>query len=154
MHLIPGFALFVLGFAMLTGGIGLLVAGDITFKSGKRIPQRLARKVGGALIAFFPLVLAGNFVLRLLDPDGFVPGAVVNLPLALLCLGVGLAWLLRGMEGGKPLAQRTATQAGVAFDDAPAGDEPGTAILDFDGPAAAPAPPARRKRRQNPFDFT
>jgi hypothetical protein len=155
MHLVAGFFLFVLGFAMLTAGVALFVGGEVTFKSGKKIPKRLARKVGIAFISFFPAILVGNFLLRLLDRENAVPVAVVNWPIALTCLSLGLVWLQRGMEGRSRQAG-TAIPTPAALSVEPAAAQPSApAELEFDGPAApAPAPVKPGRARNNPFDFT
>ncbi len=156
MHLIAGFTLFILGFAMLVGGVALLVGGDIVFASGKKIPRRVGRKTAVVLLAFFPLVFAGRYLLTLVDPERAVPAAAVNWPLALTTLGLALTFLLRGMES-KP------RRIVVAPSTAPADDAPGTAALTFDGPAATSPKSASQPRQRrgkptrsagDPFDFS
>ena len=99
---VAGVVLLLLGFAMLTAGVALLIDGDFQFKSGRRLGQPIRRKVGILFVSFFPLVLAANLALQLLDPEGVVPAALVNWPVGLACLGFGLIWLRRGLEGDTP----------------------------------------------------
>jgi hypothetical protein len=99
MYVAAGIFLFVLGLGMLTAGIALFINGEVTFRSGKKIPKPLSRKVAWALVSFFPALLCANFLLRLVDREKVVPAAVINWPIAVICLGLALSWLWRGLEG-------------------------------------------------------
>jgi hypothetical protein len=158
MHLLAGFLLFVLGFAMLVAGVALLVGGDIAFKSGKKVPKRVARKAAAAFLLFFPLVFAARFALLQFDTESAVPAAAVNWPLGILCLGTGLVILARGTQ--RTPRRVAPVQSTPSFDTPPADEAASTAFLEFDGHAAAsvPPPPGNRTKpgraSQGPFDFT
>lgn len=142
---VAGVLLLLLGFAMLTAGVALLIGGDITFKSGRRLAKPVSRKIGILFVGFFPLVFVTNAGLRLLDPDQAVPTAILNWPIALVCLGLGLVWLRRGLrESLPPVVEVTPVPPHV-----PA--MPVAPLPEFDGPSATPrsSPPGKA-----PFDFS
>jgi hypothetical protein len=142
---VAGVLLLLLGFAMLTAGVALLIGGDITFKSGRRLLKPVSRKIGILFVGFFPLVFVTNAGLRLLDPEEAVPAAILNWPIALLCLGLGLVWMRRGLQVSLPRAvEVTPVPPQPAHDVAP--------LPEFDGPATKPRPSA--PRRNGPFDFS
>jgi hypothetical protein len=145
--------LFLLGFAMLTAGVALLIGGDIEFKSGRRLPKPVSRRVGILFVGFFPLILIANGALRLLDPDNAVPAALLNWPIALVCLILGLVWFRRGLEGEvrrvvdvTPLPVKSPP----AKKPKPVREAP---LPEFDGPAAK-QPPATPPSPRGPFDFS
>jgi hypothetical protein len=152
MALVAGILLFLLGFAMLTSGVALLIGGDIQFKSGRRLAKPISRKIGILFVGFFPFVLIANAGLRLLDPEQAVPAALLNWPIALVCLGLGLVWMRRGLQESLPRVvevtpappQVPAKPPQPAHDVAP--------LPEFDGPAAEARPSAPPKK--TPFDFS
>jgi hypothetical protein len=149
---VAGVVLLLLGFAMLTAGVALLIGGDVTFKSGRRLAKPISRKIGILFVSFFPVVLILNAGLRLLDPDRAVPAAILNWPIALVCLGLGLVWLRRGLqEGLPPVVEVTPVPPLVpakplqpSHDVAP--------LPEFDGPAAKPR--LSTPRRNDAFDLS
>lgn len=144
---VAGVVLLVLGLAMLTGGIALLIGGDIEFKSGRRLPKPVSRKVGILLVSFFPLVMLLGAGLRLLDPERAVPPALLNWPIALVYVVLGLVWLRRGLRGDVTRAIDVAP--------APVSPQPeaqdGAPLPEFDGPVARRP---SRQPRDGPFDFS
>src|SRR5437016_901322 len=50
-------ATILIGFAMMTLGVALLILGEVPFLSGKRIPAARSRLIGAIFVAFLPLAL-------------------------------------------------------------------------------------------------
>ncbi|MCI0680782.1 MAG: hypothetical protein L0Y71_01650 [Gemmataceae bacterium] len=169
MQLALGFVMFVLAFAMLIAGIGLLVGGEITLKSGKKIPKLAGRKAGVALVSFIPVFVIVRTIVRWFDPEQSIPIESISWPLAGLCLGLPAIWLLRGMTAVKPQPRYTLSAASP-FEASPfeasafnAGEPlppPAVILPDFDVPAAPPPeapaaqPPRSRRPAKDPFDFS
>src|SRR5262245_22389399 len=155
MELAFGFALFVVGFGMLMAGVALLIGGEITFKSGKKITKPVGRKTAILLLSFFPLAAIVVFIFRKIVTDPTVPSAVVTWPLALACLILGGAWLLRGMNASAP-RRSSALPVSPVVDPAATSSE--AIVLEFDVPSPSAAPPVSKPerappRREDPFDF-
>ena len=154
MELAFGFALFVVGFAMLMSGVALLIGGEITFRSGKKITKPVGRKAAIVLLSFFPLAAIVLFIFRKIVTDPSVPSAVITWPLALACIFLSGAWLLRGMKAS---TRRRAPPSSPMIEPAAATSEP--LVLEFDVPTAPAAQPADKPkpappRGKNPFDFS
>jgi hypothetical protein len=150
--LVAGIMLFLMGFAMLTAGVALLIGGDIQFKSGRRLAKPVSRKVGILFVSFFPLVFVTNAALRLLDPEEAVPTAILNWPIALFCLGLGLVWLRRGLQESLPRVVQVTPVPPQAPIKPPPPAHDVAPLPEFDGPATKPRPSA--PRRNDPFDFS
>lgn len=153
MNLAFGFALFVVGFAMLMGGVALLIGGEITLKSGKKITKPVGRKAAIVLLSFFPLAAILLFIFRKIVTDPTAPSAVVTWPLALACLLLSGAWLLRGMKASVPRRSNAPTLS-PTIEPVASSSEP--VVLEFDRPKEpSPAKPERAPPRgKNPFDFS
>ena len=156
MEFIFGFAVFVVGFAMLMAGVGLLIGGEISFKSGKKITKPVGRRAGIVLVGFLPMAGMALFILRKIVTDPTLPSAVVTWPMALICIGLCGAWVLRDLKASQPrrsyVLPVAPTPSGVS---APAAtSEP--IVLEFDVPPPSPpvGKPQRTKPAKNPFDFS
>jgi hypothetical protein len=149
-----GLILLLLAFAMLFAGIGLLIGGEIVLKSGK-ISKPVGRKAAFVLLAFFPVVFVVHYLLRLVDPDGIFPSAVLYWPLALVCLGLAIVWLRRGIMETAPRSYVIDPTIDATEDS----QLPRPIILEYDNatvpppPTDAPAKP-RAQKANNPFDFS
>jgi hypothetical protein len=157
MQVAAGVLMFVLAFAMLFAGIGLFIGGEITFKSGKKIPKDASRKAAAALVSFIPLFVVARTILRWFDPEQTIPIESISWPMAGACLILAGTWLLRGMSASKPRPSYPAASAASPFE---TNEQPAAAIIlpEFDEPPkpAAPAPRSAdpKPRRKSPFDFS
>src|SRR5690348_9120472 len=78
-------ALIIVGFAMATLGVALLVLGEVPFVGGKRIPARRARLTGLALVSFLPLALGITQLLHVLFGRDTINGLVVTWTIFACC---------------------------------------------------------------------
>src|SRR5829696_8762344 len=85
----------IVGFAMMTLGVALLLLGEVPFIAGKRIPAMRARLIGGVLISFVPLALGVTKLINLIFGQDTVEGAVVTPLVFSLCWVIVFAILFR-----------------------------------------------------------
>lgn len=160
MHAALGFVIYLIAFAMLFAGIGLLIGGEITFKSGKKIPKASGRKAAAALVGFIPLFVILRTILRWLGLEETVPVEAISWPLMGACLVLAGTWLLRGMAANKPRPSYTRPASVSPFETNEATPAVANILPEFDMPPQPPpeapvARPASSKRRgKDPFDFS
>ena len=162
MQIAVGLLMLVLAFAMLFAGIALLFGGEITFKSGKKIPKLPGRKAAIALVSFLPLFVVVRTIVRWFDPEQTIPVESISWPLMGICLVLAGTWLLRGMAASKPRPRYTSSASASPFETSePPAAEPSAAadiLPEFDVPAQpeapAPRPASSKSRGKNPFDFS
>lgn len=148
---------FLFGFLLTMGGLGLLIAGELPWLGGKKIPARTGRLVGAILIMFFPLVLLVRFVVLKFEADYDIDAGACYWSVAALCVLVATIMLIRGL----PSSARMAARSGPAvpfegtetpWEQPPAGDT-------LRPPAPGETTGRRRKpkpapKQHNPFDFS
>ena len=125
---IVGFSLFLVAFAMLFAGVGLLTVGETTVR-GRKIPLKPGRWVGGIFVSFFPLIFLARGVLVLVDPSVSFPHIIVYATLEMICLWAGLrilrkSWIVLPKPAAKPILLEADDAAPILLQlDEPARDE-------------------------------
>jgi hypothetical protein len=157
-------AVIVVGFAMMTLGVALLLLGEVPFVSGKRIPAVRSRWIGAIFVGFLPLAFAVHTVNNALFGPEAVQGPVVVGVLFAACLWTAFAILFRVLvpkRDGRPAKGA----ADVLDKKNPFAQMPAEQVAE---PMPAPEPakkserpkPAASKRRKpaddeaDPFDFS
>jgi hypothetical protein len=148
---------FLVGFVLGVAGLSLLIAGEVRWLGGKKVPARTSRQVGAVLVGFFPLVLLIRFVVSKFEADYNVDVNAYYWSVVAMCLTTALIVLIRGLPASrKPAATaRAAFRGPLTIDESeiPKDREP------IDNPLE-PKPPTVPKRKsrpapqeKNPFDF-
>ena len=140
----------IVGFALMTLGVELLVLGEVPFVAGRRIPALRARLIGGVLVAFGPATWVVRSVTNYLFPNA-VEGPVVSALMFSLCCIVVFVILFRVLvpkrEPG-PLAP----PAPSLVKENPFGESASSPAPPPQTPATKPGKTA--KNETNPFDFS
>jgi hypothetical protein len=157
-------ATILIGFAMMTLGVALLFLGEVPFVSGKRIPARRARWIGGIFVAFLPLALAVRQLSNLVFGSDAVQGPVVIGGILVAVLWAVFAILFRVMvpkrEPRQPRAASSTFEKPNPFDAAPTGEAeqalPWTEpqIENKSGGKAAGKSGKPKAGSKDPFDFS
>ena len=156
--------ILIVGFAMATLGVALLLLGEVPFIAGKRIPALRSRLIGLVLIGFLPLALGLRQLSKLLSEEDAVEGPVLTLAAFGFCCFVVIVILFRVMVPKRP-PRKAATVAAKAkkspFDEPPVEKaqaveevEPWTEPEPAEKPAAKKKSPKASADDGNPFDFS
>jgi hypothetical protein len=107
--------LILVGFAMMTLGVALLLLGEVPFIAGKRIPAGRSRLIGVVLVSFLPLALAVREVIRRIFDEDTVDGPVLTWALCGFCWFLVVVILFRVLvpkrAPRKPAAVKSAAKA-------------------------------------------
>ena len=156
-------ALIIVGFAMATLGIALLLLDEVPFLAGKRIPALSARMVGVVLVGFLPLALGIGPLSNLLFGPEIVEGLVLTWSLFGFCWFVVIAILFCEVVPKRP--PRKAAKVPAAPTQAPFGAAKPEKIeaIEEPEPWSVPEPvkkPGGKRPSKpspddgNPFDFS
>jgi hypothetical protein len=149
--------LLIVGFAMTTLGVALLVIGEVPFVAGKRIPAVRSRLIGAVLVGFLPLALAAGQLSRVIFGDDAVEGPVmVAMVFTVACVVIGII-LFRVMI--PKVATREQAPVAAKKKKNPFDEQASNADAGAPWP---PEPAARKPSRKpskppaddNPFDFS
>lgn len=101
--------ILIVGFAMATLGVALLLIGEVPFVAGKRIPALHSRLIGAVLIAFLPLALLIRQLSKLFFEADAIDGPVVTAAVFGLCWLVVIVILFRVVAPKRPPRKPSAT---------------------------------------------
>ena len=144
----------ILGFAMMTLGVALLLLGEVPFIAGKRIPALRARLIGGVLISFVPLSVGVTKLINLIFGQETVEGAVVTPLMFSFCWVIVFGILFRVLVPKRAPVPKRSTPDRLAKNN-PFGSE-ATADVETSEPVKqAPVKKSRKPAAEdsNPFDF-
>src|SRR5262249_38716547 len=121
--------MIVIGFALMTLGVALLVLGDVPFVAGRRIPAVRARLIGGVLGGCLPAAWLVKVLCDAVIGLDVVEGPVVTALMFSLCCLVTMVILFRVMVPKGAPRKLSAAKEGVSnkkpFDDVePVASEP------------------------------
>lgn len=171
-------AVILVGFAMITLGMALLILGEVPFVAGKRIPAWRSRLIGAVLVLYLPIACGAWIGMTRVFTDYDVDGIAVTWGMFTLAwLGVAMI-LFRVMVPKKERRAARGTAAGGIqkanpFGGEPQLEDPVEEVVEAEEPEPAPAPvkkppakkptpapaPAPKKAPRkaiddNPFDFS
>jgi hypothetical protein len=110
--------IFLVGFVLGVAGLSLLIAGEVPWFGGKRVPARTSRQVGCILVGFFPIVLLIRLVVSMLQADDSVDINAYYWSVVAMCLTAALIVLIRGLPTSRKPARSEAAYRGPSpFDD-------------------------------------
>jgi hypothetical protein len=148
---------FIVGFAMATLGVALLLVGEVPFVAGKRIPALRSRLIGVVLIAFLPLAIVLRQLSKLMLEADAVEGPVLTVVTFGLCWCVVIVILFRVVVP-KRVPRKAAVIAATSKKNP--FDEPAAEIIASAEPEPTKKPTAKKKPAKpssddrNPFDFS
>ena len=142
----------IVGFAMMTLGVALLLLGEVPFIAGKRIPALRARLIGGILVSFLPLSWGVLQLINLIFGPETVKGDVVTPLTFSLCWVITFGILFRVLVPKRAPVPKRATPAVVSEND------PFSSGSEIETSEPAKKTPVRKARKAtaedaNPFDF-
>jgi hypothetical protein len=144
----------IVGFAMMTLGVALLLLGEVPFIAGKRIPALRARLIGCVLISFLPLSWGVLKLINLIFGPDTVEGPVVTPLMFSLCWVITFGILFRVLVPKRaPVAKRPTPERAAKKN--PFGSE-APAEIETSEPTKQTSVKKSRKpavEDSNPFDF-
>jgi hypothetical protein len=149
--------ILIIGFAMATLGVALLVFGEVPFIAGRRISAVRSRLIGGTLVGFLPLALAGQQLCKMIFGPEAIEGPVVTAIVFVLCCVVIAVILFRVVFPKSAPRNRSSVTARSKKNpfDKPTSD---TDASDPWPPMPAAKKPPRKSPKptadDNPFDFS
>jgi hypothetical protein len=152
--------ILIVGFAMATLGVALLLVGEAPFVAGKRIPALRSRLIGLVLIGFLPLALGLRQLSKLLFEADTVEGPVLTLVVFGLCWFAVIVILFRVMVPKRPPRRAAAIAMKTKknpFEEPPV---PKAEIETWPEPEPAKKPAPKKKAPKpsaddgSPFDFS
>jgi hypothetical protein len=146
----------IVGFAMATLGVALLLIGEVPFIAGKRIPALRSRLIGAVLSSFLPLALGVRQLSKLLLEEDAVEGPILILAVFGFCWFVVVVILFRVLVPKRPPRKVPAVAAKsmkTPFDE-PVVEKVEAAPEPKKKPAAKKKSPKPSADDSNPFDFS
>jgi hypothetical protein len=95
--------IFLVGFILGMAGLGLLIAVEVPWLGGQKVPGKTSRRVGVVLISFFPLLLLVRFIVSKYQADYDITVDAFYWSGAAVCVIAALVVLYRGLPSSGPL---------------------------------------------------
>lgn len=150
----------LVGFAMMTLGVALLLLGEVPFIAGKRISAIRSRLIGAVLVSFLPIAWGVIYLLGLIFGSSAIDGPVVtSFVFSLCCLAIFVI-LFRVLIPKRPPREKAPSKVESNKENpfnastTPSENE-SSGWMDEEPKATAPAKKTRKPtaEQNNPFDF-